>query len=82
MAGVLIYQDIKLNHSIFISSDNEVYNYIRRILVKDNCKILYEKANTTLDKIENARKTKDNLIARLNIGEVINLEKELGRFFK
>ena len=80
MAGILIYQ---IGHKYFslISTDNEIYDYIKKELVKDNyCKIIWEKGNVPLEKIENARKIKEEFIEKLNLGENINL-KGLESFF-
>ena len=81
MAGILIYKH-GLQHYSFVNSSDEAYEFMERSLSKENYQILWEKAGTTLDKIEGARNTKDNLVERLNHGEKINLKKELYSFFK
>ena len=79
MAGILIYKQ-KLQYYSFITSDDKMYNFVEKSLSKD-CDILWKKANTTIEKIEKSRKTKNDIVAKLNKGEKINLKKELDFLF-
>ena len=81
MAGILIYKS-GLQYYSFVASDDEAYKSMKKSLSREKSQILWEKADTTLDKIGSARNTKNNLVERLNSGEKINLERELYSFFK
>lgn len=83
MAGVLIYKSALNQHYSFLCADNGEYVAIRvGILENINNKILWERENVSLEQIENARKTKDNLVAMLNAGKKVDLKKELDCFFQ
>lgn len=80
MAGVLIYKS-GLQYYSRIASDDGAYRVIKRDLFNLRAQILWKKENVILEKIEKARKTKDNLLARLNEGEKVSFN-ELDLFFK
>lgn len=78
MAGVLIYKSALNQHYSFLSADNGEYVAIRvGILENINNKILWERENVSLEQIEKARKTKDELVAKLNKGKKVNLKKKI-----
>ena len=83
MAGVLIYKFASQYYS-FVIADNSVYRAAKKELIRSGNEILWAKGRVALEQIENARETKDDLVARLNNGEKINpkyLKKELKVFF-
>jgi len=82
MPGVLIYQSLSGCCYSFVIADHDLYNAEIKEIPKRGDKILWEKGNVSLEQIENSRKTKNSLVARLNNGEKIDLEKELSDFFK
>lgn len=82
MAGVLIYKSALNQHYSFVAADDDLYNALIADLNKSKDKVLWGKGNVSLEQIENARKTKDNLVERLNEGEKVDLEKELEEFFE
>lgn len=79
MAGVFIYKSSNQYYSFF-SKDDRVFEFMKRELLEHGNQILWEKANTNLEKIENARKTKDELVEKLNSGKKVRFKK-LERFF-
>lgn len=81
MAGVLIYKNSSDYHS-YIITDDIAHEDVKKDIIKNNYKVLWERANVNLQQIESAEKTKINLITRLNSGEKVDLEKELSSFFK
>ena len=82
MAGVLIYESALKNYSSLVIADDKEYAAMRTA-IRENIsnKILWERKNVSLKQIENSRKTKDNLVRRLNEGEKVDLEKELSIYF-
>jgi hypothetical protein len=82
MPGVLIYQTAYRCCYSFVSADDGAYNAEKEDISKRGDKILWEKGNVSLEQIDNSRKTKNCLVARLNNGEKVDLEKELSDFFK
>lgn len=80
MAGIFIYKSAEKYYSFF-ASDDRIYNYLKRDLSIHGAEILWEKENVRLEKIEKARKTKETLVAKLNLGEAVDLKKELDLFF-
>jgi len=81
MAGVLIYKSALNRHYSFVAADDDIYNAIITDLSRSKDKILWGKGNVDFEKIEEARKTKDDLVKRLNEGEEADLKKELDVFF-
>jgi len=82
MAGVLIYESALNSYFSLVIADNKVYSAMRKeILANKSNKILWERGNVSLEQIENSRKTKDNLVRRLNKGKEVDLEKELLDYF-
>ena len=83
MAGVFIYKNkIMESHYSFVIADDSAYLHVRNSVAEDQSNaILWERKNVSLNQIQNSRKTKDNLVKRLNKGEKVDLEKELGKFF-
>ncbi len=80
MAGIFIYKN-GLHYDSFAAPDDRVYQFIKRNLAEHGVQIIWEKEKTSLEKIEKAKKIKDNLIDRLNKNSIVNLE-ELDYFFK
>ena len=68
--------------SFFVSSDDSLYDFAMKEIPKRGDKILWKKGNVSLEQIEDARKTKDTLVTKLNNSEKVDLEKELEEFFK
>lgn len=81
MAGMLIYYESNDKFYSFFTSNDEIYKFIKRDLYNHKCIFLWEKTDTTLEKIENARKTSDKIVEKLNISRMANLE-TLDLFFK
>jgi hypothetical protein len=83
MAGVLIYKSsIMQSHYSFVISDDSEYVDMRDSLFKNKSNsILWERDKVSLEQIQNARKTKDDLVRKLNEGEKVDLHKELDVFF-
>jgi uncharacterized Zn ribbon protein len=83
MAGVLIYKSgIMQSHYSFVIGNNSEYADMRNSLLKiESNSILWERNKVSLEQIENARKTKDDLVRKLNEGEEVDLYKELDVFF-
>jgi hypothetical protein len=82
MAGILIYQTASGCSYSFVVSDDSLYDSEIKDIPKRGDKILWERGNVSLEQIEDARKTKNTLVARLNNNEKVDLEKELAEFFK
>ena len=82
MVGVLIYKSASQQYYSFVSFDDDSYSVERREIPKRGDQILWERGNVSLAQIENARKTKDDLVKKLNEGQEVNLEKELEEFFE
>ncbi|HPD81943.1 MAG TPA: hypothetical protein PK357_02480 [Candidatus Pacearchaeota archaeon] len=81
MPGVLIYQTPSRCCYSFVIADDDLYNAEIKEIPKRRDKILWEKGNVSFEQIEKSRKTKNCLVARLNNGEKVDLEKELDIFF-
>ncbi len=81
MAGVLIYKSASQHYS-FVFADDGFYKIVRKEIPKNGDEILWEKGNVSLQQIENSRKTKNDLVMKLNKGEKVDLEKELNCFFQ
>jgi hypothetical protein len=81
MAGVLIYKSVLNQHYSFVSSEDNLYNSIILNFNESGEKVLWGRGNVSLEQIENARKTKDDLVRKLNEGEKVDLKKELDVFF-
>ncbi|MEK6833607.1 MAG: hypothetical protein AABY32_06190 [Nanoarchaeota archaeon] len=82
MAGVLIYKSALNQHYSFLSVSDDSYEAEREDIPNRGDKILWEKGNVTPEQIQNARETKNTLVARLNAGIKVDLEKELESFFE
>jgi len=82
MPGVIIYRTQSNLHYSFVSFDDDLYNAEKIELPKMGDTILWDKGNVSLQQIQNARKTKDDLVAKLNAGEEVDLKKELDSFFE
>jgi hypothetical protein len=82
MPGVLIYQTMSGCCYSFVSADDDIYNAEKEDIPKRGDKILWTKEKVNFEQIEKSRKTKNCLVARLNNGEKVDLEKELDSFFK
>jgi len=76
MAGILIYKDLFEYYNI-VMDDNLMYECVKKGLIKNKNKIIWEKGNVDIQKIEEARDTKNLLVQKLNAGEAFDLEKEL-----
>jgi hypothetical protein len=81
MAGVLIYKNVLNQHYSFVAADDDVYNAIITDLSRNKDNVLWGKGNVSLEQIEKARTTKNNLVMKLNEGEEVDLKKELDCFF-
>jgi hypothetical protein len=81
MAGVLIYKSAVQYYSL-ISTDDKIYDTIKTGITARGDQILWEREHVSLRQIENARKTKDAVVSKLNKGNTINLESELSTFFQ
>lgn len=82
MAGVLIYGSALNSYYSLVVADNKAYSDMRKgVLANESNKILWERRNVSLEQIENARKTKAELVRKLNKGEKVDLEKELSGYF-
>lgn len=82
MAGVMIYKTKSGCHYTFVSADDYIYAAEKINVPERGDKILWEKENVSLEQIENCRRKKISLVAKLNNDEKIDLEKELAEFFK
>jgi hypothetical protein len=85
MPGVIIYRTKSNLYYSFVSFEDSSYNAEKIDIPKRGDTILWDKGNVSLEQMENARKTKDELVAKLNSGEKIklkDLKKELDGFFK
>jgi hypothetical protein len=83
MPGVLIYQFASQYYS-FVIADDKLYRATKKEIMKDG-QLLWSKGRISFEELEDARKTKDSLVKRLNDGEKIklkDLKKELDCFFK
>jgi len=81
MAGLLIYGNCGRFYS-FVIADAKEYIAMRSGILEDKSnKVLWERKNISLEQIENSRKTKDDLVRRLNKGQEVDLEKELSDCF-
>lgn len=84
MTAVLIYKSPSQHYYSFVISDDNLYYDAIKVMPKDGNKILWSKGRVSLEQLENSRKTKDNLVKRLNEGEKIklkDLKNELKGFF-
>jgi hypothetical protein len=84
MAGVLIYKSVSRYYSYIIEEDS-LYELVLKGISKTKDEIVWKKGNVSLKQLESARKTKDDLVRRLNEGEEADLEKEIKElegFFK
>jgi len=82
MAGVLIYANALKQHVSFVTADNKTYTVIKADLLEDkSIEIIWEKENVNLQKIEDSRITRADLVRKLNEGQKVNLEKELSKYF-
>ena len=82
MAGVLIYKNALGQHYSFVIAENKAYTATKLgILENESNKILWEKENVSSEQIEKSRKTKNDLVKRLNEGQEVDLEKELSIYF-
>jgi hypothetical protein len=59
-----------------------MYRAAKRHIRENKGEILFKRWGVSNEQIENARETKNNLLTRLNAGEEVDLNKELGEFFK
>jgi hypothetical protein len=82
MAGVLIYQSVSGCYYSSVHFNDDAYNAEKEDIPKRGDKILWKKGNVSVEQLDNSRKTKNSLVARLNNGEKVDLEKELAEFFK
>jgi hypothetical protein len=83
MAGVLIYQSALNQYYSYVVAEDNLYAAVKADIIgnKSN-KLLWERGDVSLEQIQNARKTTGSLVARLNKGEKVDLEKELAEFFE
>ena len=82
MAGVLIYRSSLNQHYSYVVAEDNLYDAVKAdIIGNESNKLLWERGDVSLEQIQNARKTTDSLVARLNKGEKIDFEKELAEFF-
>jgi hypothetical protein len=82
MGGFYIYKTESNQYYSFVCFDNELYNSQVKEAPTTGNTILWKTGNVSLQQMENARKTKDALVAKLNAGEKVDLKKELDDFFK
>ena len=88
MAAVLIYRIGSQNYSqsySLVIFDDKLYEMSKVKFEHDGRNVLWEKANVPLEQADAARKTKDDIVARLNQGQEITpeqIEQELAPFFK
>lgn len=85
MGGFFIYKTESNQYYSFVCFDDELYNSQVKEAPTVGDTILWKTGNVSLQQMENARKTKDSLVKRLNDGEKIKLKylkKELDGFFK
>ena len=82
MAGVMIYKSALNNYFSFVIMDDKEYKAMKTAISENpSNKILWERENVSPKKIEKSRKTKDDLVKKLNLGEEVDLEKELSDYF-
>jgi hypothetical protein len=85
MPGVIIYRTKSNLHYSFVSFDDDLYNAEKIELPKGGNTIIWDKGNVSLQQMQNARETKDDLVAKLNAGEKVDLDIEKAKledFFK
>jgi hypothetical protein len=82
MGGFYIYKTESNQYYSFVCFDNELYNSQVKEAPTTGNTILWKTGNVSLQQMENARKTKDALVAKLKAGEKVDLKKELDDFFK
>ena len=82
MAGIIIYESTSKHYYDLVLNDHSMYRAAKTDIRKNGDKILWKKGNASPEQIENSRKTKENLVARLNKGEKVDLKTELDGFFK
>lgn len=66
----------------FISSDDKLYRDAKKEISNNGNQIIWERENVTIEQLENARKTKEEIVKKLNGGEETNVKRELSPFFK
>jgi len=82
MAGVFIYKNALEQYASFVSADDKTYIAMKSNINENKSdEVVWEKGNVKLQQIEDSRKTKNDLIKRLNNGEEVDLEKELSIYF-
>lgn len=82
MAGVLIYEGALKQYFSFVTADNKEYIAMKSgILENTSNKIIWEKENVSLEQIENSKKTRADLVRRLNKSQEVDVEKELSDYF-
>lgn len=82
MAGVLIYESALKQYFSLVIVDNKEYIAMKSgILENKSNKVIWEREGVSLEQIEDSRKTKDDLVRRLNKGQEVDLEKELSDYF-
>ena len=80
MAGVFIYKDVFRKYFSFVIVD-DTYAVAKSNTQDRGGIILWEREGVSLEQIEDSRKTKDDLVRRLNKGQEVDLEKELLDYF-
>lgn len=81
MAGVMIYKSLSHYYS-FTVTDNEIYKSARKEFPNEGNEILWDKEKVDLGQIENARKTINAIVGKLNNDQEVNFKKELSHFFE
>ena len=82
MAGVLIYEGALKQYFSLVTADNKEYIAMKSGIIENKSnKIIWEKENASLEQIENSKKTRADLVRRLNKGQEVDLEKELSDYF-
>ena len=82
MAGVLIYESVLKQYFSLVVADNKEYIAMKSSILENNSnKILWGKKDASLEQIENSKKTRADLVRRLNKGQEVDLEKELSDYF-
>ena len=82
MAGVLIYEGALKQYFSFVIADNKEYIAMKLgILENKSNRVIWERKDVSFTQIENSKKTRADLVRRLNKGQEVDLEKELSDYF-
>jgi len=82
MAGVLIYEGALKQYFSLVTADNKEYIAMKSgILENKSNRVIWERKDVSFVQIENSRKTRADLVRRLNKGQEVDVEKELSDYF-